>query len=490
MPADGLKPNPAQAMLWGFGRSLAKEMAHLQPTLVDMDGHTTPEQLAAFLASGDAEPQSALRGATRFVAQLRPAKVEAEPDTIRPDAIYLITGGLGALGLEFTQWLVDQGARSVVLTGHGAPKDDVLEKLKAWNEAGADVGVIRGDASVVEDVARILAEIDAKRPPLAGVIHAAGVLDDGIVQRMTPERVQNVLRPKVRGSWNLHRATLDRKLDFFVMCASVAGLQGSPGQTNYAAANAGLDALCDLRRAEGVPATSIAWGPWGEVGMAASLGQDHHDRLAMAGLKEITPKKALRAMGQTLAGPNVAIVHLLEQPRAAGGAAAVAGGAAADVVQVSTELGPLHELVMDLPREQWFEALRGSVVEGLKAAFPEKTFETDKPLWDQGMDSMMVLEVRNSIVKNGVTLPMNRMIGGPPIDDIARMLEDALAADPRLSKTAPTLPGGVILPSEGKHVAPDEELQPLSPMQTHALAALGGALAAGGIVFVIMQFLV
>ncbi|MCA9490227.1 MAG: SDR family NAD(P)-dependent oxidoreductase [Myxococcales bacterium] len=496
--AGGVRTNPAQAMLWGFGRSLAKERGEDVTRLLDLDASTTPERLAAILTAGDPEPRSALRGDTRLVPSSGPATVdESGAVAIRPDATYLVTGGLGALGLVFTEWLVEQGAKSVVLTGRSAPNDEARARLDAWKKQGADVGVIRGDVADEADVKRIMAEIEASRPALAGVIHSAGVLDDGIVQRQTEERFRKVLRPKVDGSWNLHVATRERKLDFFMMCSSTAAGMGSPGQTNYSAANAWLDGLCEMRRADGLPATSIQWGPWGEVGMAAQLDQEHRDRLAMAGLRELKPNKALRAMALCLNGPNVAIVDIIGArpaatlPGAGLGATlpvALDEGVAGVPTLATGEPGRLQQLARSLPREEWHDALMKGLVEGLAEGLPDKVFDPAVPLWDQGMDSMMVLELRNRIVRDGVQLPVNRMIAGPSLEEITQMLIAALEVDPFVTSEERKLPAGVVVPAEGKDVAPDEELQALSPVASHGLAAVGGGLVVGAIVYLIMQF--
>ncbi|MBI2838245.1 MAG: type I polyketide synthase [Acidobacteria bacterium] len=218
--------------------------------------------------------------------------------TFRSDATYLITGGLGGLGLHVARWMVDQGVRSLALVGRSAPSDAANEIVNDLEHAGAHVRVFRADVSRADHVANLLSEIDQAMPPLRGIIHAAGILDDGILLQMTAERFQAVMAPKVDGAWNLHSLTRDKFLDFFVLFSSAAALIGSPGQGNYAAANAFLDALAHHRHAVGRPALSINWGPWSGVGLAARPGRA--GRLALRGIASITPAQGVETLARLL----------------------------------------------------------------------------------------------------------------------------------------------------------------------------------------------
>jgi myxalamid-type polyketide synthase MxaB len=190
--------------------------------------------------------------------------------SIRADGSYLITGGLGALGLQAAQLLVEQGARHLVLAGRSdasAPAQETIERLRS---AGACVCVVQADVASADDVARLIQTCQSQAP-LRGILHTAGVLDDGVLLNQTAERFARVMAPKVGGAWQLHAQTQHLPLDFFVCFSSMASVMGAAGQSNYAAANAFLDALAHHRRARGLPALSINWGPWAEVGMAARL---------------------------------------------------------------------------------------------------------------------------------------------------------------------------------------------------------------------------
>ena len=208
------------------------------------------------------------------------AVTPASATLFRSDATYLITGGTGGLGLGLAEWMVDYGARHLVLMSRrGMPSvedmpDRLQQMLADMERVGAHINITKADVSQGEQVAQVIEMISQTMPPLRGVIHAAGVLDDGIVHQMDSERFRRVMAPKIDGVWHLHTATCDQPLDFFVLFSSIASMMGSPGQSNYCAANAFLDTFAHYRRSLGLPALSINWGAWAEVGMAARTKRD------------------------------------------------------------------------------------------------------------------------------------------------------------------------------------------------------------------------
>jgi NADPH:quinone reductase-like Zn-dependent oxidoreductase/acyl carrier protein len=219
---------------------------------------------------------------------------------VRADATYLITGGLGGLGLVIAERLVAMGARHLVLMGRSGASRSASEAIARIAARGARVTIARGDVAIEADVARVLSEIASSGAPLRGVVHAAGVLEDGTIVQQSIERFERVLAPKIRGAWNLHAATRGAELDFFVLFSSIAGVLGSPGQGSYAAGSAFLDALAHHRRAHGLPATSIDWGAWGEVGLAAAE-ENRARRVASQGMESIAPSEGARAFEALLA---------------------------------------------------------------------------------------------------------------------------------------------------------------------------------------------
>ena len=267
--------SPWQSQFWGFGRTLQVEQPDNLGGCIDLDPKSNDLRkdlnlLLAELFNTQRETEVAFRGGTRSVARLKkagPSVNLSKSWKLDQDASYLITGGVGALGLQVAQYLASQGATKLVLTGRsGASTDDQRTSLQALKDAGIQVKIIAADISKEEDVERVL----ASAPNLRGIVHAAGVLDDRMLTQQNPESFIKVAGPKVHGAWYLHRQTIEIPLDFFILFSSVASVMGSPGQSNYAAANAFMDALAHHRKQKGLVATTINWGPWADVGMAAS----------------------------------------------------------------------------------------------------------------------------------------------------------------------------------------------------------------------------
>jgi acyl transferase domain-containing protein/NADPH:quinone reductase-like Zn-dependent oxidoreductase/thioesterase domain-containing protein/acyl carrier protein len=192
---------------------------------------------------------------------------------VKPDKTYLVTGGLGGLGLLCADWLIAHGAQHVALTGRRAPQEDVARKIRDLNKIGINVRWTEGDVGEYEDIARIVQTIESGEAPLAGILHCAGVLDDALLGQQTEKTFENVFKPKVMGTLHLHRLTANLALDFFVCFSSVAAILDGGGQSNYAAANAFMDRLVSHRRSQGLPGLSVNWGAWADVGMAARLAE-------------------------------------------------------------------------------------------------------------------------------------------------------------------------------------------------------------------------
>ncbi|MFB1483788.1 SDR family NAD(P)-dependent oxidoreductase [Corallococcus sp. RDP092CA] len=298
----------------------ARITAMLRELMADFEAGTLQPLPARVFPLREAE------GAFRHMAQARhvgkvviaqpadPRASEAPGPTrgIGPEGTYLITGGRGALGLEVARWLVRQGARHLVLASRSEPSDPTREWVARLARDGVTVRLERMDVAVRSEVDRALESIRASLPPLRGVLHAAGVLSDGVLGQQDAERLGRVLAPKVAGGWNLHQATLGERLDFFVCFSSAAALLGSPGQGLYAAANAFLDALAWSRRAQGLPALSINWGPWAQVGMAAGVADSQQERWRSHGLGTIPPEQGLAVLERLLkqGTPQVAVLPM------------------------------------------------------------------------------------------------------------------------------------------------------------------------------------
>ena len=296
----------AQAPLWALGRVVALEHSELRPTLIDLDQ-------ADPIASADAiveeigldAPRAAVarRGANRFVPRIAPAPLTTVPSVlpISAEATYLVTGGTGALGLHVARRLVERGARHLVLLARRPAEGAAQARIAELEALGAHVALKLGSVDDPDVVASAISLTKGELPPLRGVVHAAGVLDDSSVAEFSWERAGAVLAPKAFGAWNLHRATQETPLDFFVLFSSASSLVGVPGQAAYGAANAFLDALAHHRRAQGLTATSIQWGPWAEAGLGAGLSLAHQRAWEARGIESFAPEAGLELFERCLA---------------------------------------------------------------------------------------------------------------------------------------------------------------------------------------------
>ncbi len=448
--------NAAQATAWGMSHVVAVEHPELHCTRIDLDPSNdlaaSARQLALELHAPPGEDQIALRGDTRLARRLvhQPANERAVRGRthIAADRSYLVTGGLRGLGLRIAEWLADQGARHLVLMGRHAPDATaqvVLERLQA---RGVNVLPVRGDVALRADVQRVLAQA-ASMPPLAGVVHSAGVLDDGVLSGQSWPRFAPVMGPKVLGTWNLH--TLCGALDFMVLFSSGASVAGSPGQANHAAANAFEDALAWYRQAQGMPTVSINWGPWAEIGAAADRRLDKPGSLraiapadGLAALEHAMRREAGDSLFPTaqLAVLDTDWAHVAEQ-RAAGTVSPLFSELA-----VHTQVGPQVSASGQAPA-----AAEASLRERLEAAAPNRRktllreqvrlltvkvlgvqrssdLNVTEPLRQLGLDSLMAVELRNLLGKAvGRTLPATLTFDHPSVAALAEHLAEAVFAD-------------------------------------------------------------
>ena len=280
------------AAYWGLGKVIASEHPEYYGSIIDLNALPEAEEAANIIktiGNLDREDYFALRQNKIYLPRLAQTKLTKQPLTIDSDGYYLVTGGSGSLGLQVAQWLVSKGAKKLVLVGRNQPKPAAQETIIALESQGVTVKTVRGDISNYDDVEQIVSNI-----PLKGIVHSAGVLEDGLLQNQTWEKFHQVLAPKVNGAWNLHLCTQHLDLDFFVLFSSIASLIGSPGQSNYAVANAGLDAIALYRKSLGLPALSINWGAWDNKGMAQEKGFNR------SGIDLIQPQQGLAALQELL----------------------------------------------------------------------------------------------------------------------------------------------------------------------------------------------
>ena len=439
----------AQAPVWGMGRTIDHEHPELHCTCVDLSAgggpEEVPEELEALsreLWADDREGEVALRGSRRYVARLTRYD-EAEPaetpafKAFKAEATYLITGGLGALGRVVATWMAEQGARHLVLMGRGAASASAQETLDALRAAGTEVIVAHGDVARADQVAAVLESIAESMPPLRGVVHAAGIADDAILQRLDERKLRKVMAPKVQGAWNLHTLTRDAELDFFVLFSSAASLLAPPGGANYAAANAFLDALAWHRRAEGRPALTINWGPWAELGFfTRSELQSYFAQFGVEAMPaaDMPPGTVVFAGEVGYAGRGLATstgrggspdVHppLLAELRVA---------ASGDKPQGGTAPGPgsgLYDALQGATpeeRQRLLESYLCDLAAG-KLGLAPSSLDIRAPLNSLGVDSLITVELRMQVERDlGIVVPVTRLLEGPSVASLAGWLGDHL----------------------------------------------------------------
>jgi acyl transferase domain-containing protein/acyl carrier protein len=363
--------------------------------------------------------------------------------TFRSDATYLITGGLGGLGLSVAQWMIGQGAQHLVLMGRNGATAAVKEVLDALKEGASEIVVAQADVSQREQVAHILSSIRRSMPPLRGIIHAAGILDDDILLQLDQERLLSVMAPKISGAWNLHSLTLDTSLDFFVLFSSAASLLGSPGQGNYAAANEFLNALAHHRRARGLPALSINWGPWGEVGLAART--DRKGRLAFRGFASMSPKQGVETLGQLL-GQDISEIAVIPANWQHWDQFYPAASRSRMVAHLSREESGVPPKADDQPgkveltrrellatgpgeRQELLETYLGMQIARVMGLSAPK-LDVHQALNNLGLDSLMAVELKNLVeARFKVRVPVVTFLEGISLNRLVKQILDELATE-------------------------------------------------------------
>ncbi|MEO1083007.1 MAG: KR domain-containing protein, partial [Acidobacteriota bacterium] len=450
------------APLWGLSRVLVQEMPDLPCTVLDVDPGSDVETLATELLEElrgwEGEDQLARRAGKRYGRRLTPDRpAEGPVPSLDADADYVITGGLGGLGLQVARRLVDLGARGLILCGRTAPPPrsewgDVdassrfaaaIQTILELEAAGVRIETATFD---ITDEAELRRYFAGRPRPIRGVVHAAGVTADRLLVNMDDDVLAAPMRPKVLGAWLLHSVLAEEELDFFVLFSSAAALLGSfHGQAGYAAGNAFLDALADHRRAAGLPATSIAWGTWGEVGMVAdpAFAAAHREQgalpmspeLGLTALERLlTPSDEAAAHWMAISADwptvrrNLSVVPKMLEPLFE---AASEEDGANDRLAGADDEGSVDDILAAAPAERpalLTERLRELIAGVLR--LDARELDPEQSLSSLGIDSILTVELQSRIESTtGIRIGLPKLMQGPSVIDLGELVLAQLPTD-------------------------------------------------------------
>jgi malonyl CoA-acyl carrier protein transacylase len=435
MSVNSSVPVLQQSSMWGLGKVVALEYPELWGGMVDLDPQPTDNEAFTLLAEiSDAEKEDhlAFRSGQRYLARLVPMQpTPPSQNNFNCNGTCLITGGLGALGLELAQWLVTQGVKSLVLLGRRDASPEAQATISKMEKAGIKILVAKADVSNKPDMLRVLETVAASMPPLKGVIHAAGVVGYDAIANMDLTTWESILRPKVLGGWILHQLTQDLQLDLFVSFSSIASIWGSKGQAHYAAANHFLDTLANYRRSKGLPGLTINWGPWAEVGMAVGEAQQFLTRM---GVKALPPQLALTALGVALRA-DAAQITIANVDWTVFKGIYEARGQRLILEKLGTKVQKNPEKSLDEKSEilQKITAATANERQSILIAYLQAEIsrvlgsaqlpDTHRGFFDMGIDSLMAVDLKTRLEANfNCSLPGTLLFEAPNIQDLATYL--------------------------------------------------------------------
>ncbi|MEW1648179.1 type I polyketide synthase [Streptomyces sp. NPDC091219] len=452
--------SPLQAMSWGLGRIAALEYPQRWGGLVDLPAALdarSARRLVGALTGTLEEDHLAVRASGLFARRLVRAGDGPRPEgRWRPSGTVLVTGGTGGLGRHVSRWLARGGAEHLVLASRRGPDvPDAVELVAELAELGSTATVVACDVADAEAVRRLVDDLPGGGT-LSAVVHTAGVIDDGLIDTLTPQRAHGVLRPKADAALALDAATRHLDLDAFVLFSSMAGTLGGPGQGSYAAANAFLDALAARRRAEGLPATSIGWGTWAGGGM---VGEEVAERLRRDGVPPMDPELAIASLQKALEQDEEflivadvdwrmitarAFAALREFPEAQAALARKPVEKEADSVDGPPLVKRLAGLAPAERRAALVAEIRAQASAVLGHSDPEAVPD-GRAFRDVGFDSLTAVELRNRFAEaTGLRLPVTLAFDHPSAGALAAYLDAELFGTDAGADSVPALPTAAV----------------------------------------------
>ena len=381
-------------------------------------------------------------------------KIDRPTLKLSSQASYLVTGGWGGFGLKTAQWLVEKGAQNLVLLSRSGPVSEESQSiLKSFAKQGINVYAEACDVTDKAALTEVLTKIESSMPPLKGVIHAAAVIDDGLVRNTTHEQISTILAPKIQGALNLHDLTLNREIDFFILYSSATTLFGNPGQGSYVAANHWLEALTSYRRKSGLPATCIRWGAIGDTGYLARNEKIKETLQSRMGGSLLSSDKALNIMEQLILS-NSGTLGVLDMDWHA--LARFLPTAQADkffeIASQSQDIDPNTDSKEDIQRlleELSDEDLKSTFIEMIKQELSQilllsvDKIDANQSVYDMGMDSLMGVELMVAIESRfGIQIPVMALSEASTLNKLVDKLilqlrgEDAEASNPLSASTS------------------------------------------------------
>jgi NADP-dependent 3-hydroxy acid dehydrogenase YdfG/acyl carrier protein len=295
--------------LCGFGKVVSLEHPNMWGGIIDVDKELIEkngQSLLSIINIDSGEDQLAIRGDKLYAARL--INESPKPTTLKcfdVNATYLITGGLGSLGLHTTKWMIENGARNLLLIGRTKPSSDTIQALDKLRQIGVHIAIMQADVCNSEEMKKIVEQIDRTMTPLKGIIHAAGTSAHTLIRDINYSDLKALTAPKIIGAWNLHQLTKDMQLDFFVNYSSISSVWGSAGQAHYGVANHFLDTLTLYRRSKGLPATTLNWGAWEGGGM---VDKKNMEELLKRGITPLSPQQGIAALENVMSNNSYSVV--------------------------------------------------------------------------------------------------------------------------------------------------------------------------------------